>query len=82
MCPEVCSLYLGVFTVPGQNPIDLKNEIEDRLSERGVDPTDIELYHFRRGYEAKSIDRLRDAVLRAHRATFDSAPSATESGDL
>jgi acetylornithine deacetylase/succinyl-diaminopimelate desuccinylase-like protein len=72
--PEVCSLYLGVFTVPGQNPIDLKNEIEDVLHESGAAPSEIELYHFRRGYEAKNIDRLRDAVLRAHRATFGSPP--------
>jgi acetylornithine deacetylase/succinyl-diaminopimelate desuccinylase-like protein len=74
VCPEVCSVYLGVFTPPGQNPIDLKNEIEDKLRECGVEPSDIELYHFRRGYEAKNIDRLRDAVLRAHRETFGSAP--------
>lgn len=73
-CPEVCSLYLGIFTIPGQNPIDLKNEIEDRLRECGVEPTDVELYHYRRGYEAKGIERLRDAVLRAHLATFSSAP--------
>jgi acetylornithine deacetylase/succinyl-diaminopimelate desuccinylase-like protein len=72
--PEVCSLYLGVFTVPGQNPIDLKNEIEDVLHESGAAPTEIELYHFRRGYEAKNIQRLRDAVLRAHQATFGSPP--------
>ena len=74
VCPEVCSLYLGIFTIPGQNPIDLKNEIEDRLRECGVEPTDVELYHYRRGYEAKGIERLRDAVLRAHLATFSSAP--------
>ena len=72
--PEVCSLYLGVFTVPGQNPIDLKDEIEDVLHESGAAPTEIELYHFRRGYEAKNIQRLRDAVLRAHQATFGSPP--------
>ena len=72
--PEICSLYLGVFTVPGHNPIDLKNEIEDVLHESGAAPTEIELYHFRRGYEAKNIERLRDAVLRAHLATFGSSP--------
>jgi acetylornithine deacetylase/succinyl-diaminopimelate desuccinylase-like protein len=72
--PEVCSLYLGVFTVPGQNPIDLKHEIEDVLHESSAAPSEIELYHFRRGYEAKNIQRLREAVLRAHQATFGSPP--------
>jgi acetylornithine deacetylase/succinyl-diaminopimelate desuccinylase-like protein len=72
--PEVCSLYLGVFTVPDQNSLDLKNEIEDVLREAGVPPTEIELYHFRRGYEAKNVERLKQAVLRAHIATFGSPP--------
>jgi acetylornithine deacetylase/succinyl-diaminopimelate desuccinylase-like protein len=73
--PEVCSLYLGVFTVPDQNPLDLKTEIEDALREAGVPPTEIELHHFRRGYEAKNVERLKEALLRAHIATFGSPPS-------
>ncbi|MGH7773975.1 MAG: hypothetical protein ACREQA_17265, partial [Candidatus Binatia bacterium] len=72
--PEVCSLYLGVFTVPSQNPLELKDEIEDILQAAGVPATDIELYHFRRGYEAKNVERLKDALLRAHMATFGTQP--------
>lgn len=72
--PEVCSLYLGVFTVPNQNPLDLKDEIEDVLKAAGVPATEIELYHFRRGYEAKNVDRLKDALLQAHMATFGTQP--------
>jgi len=72
--PEICSLYLGVFTVPNQDPLDLKNEIEDILRAAGVPPTDIELYHFRRGYEAKNLERLMDTVRRAHVATFGKEP--------
>ncbi len=72
--PEICSLYLGVFTVPNQDPLDLKNEIEDTLRAAGVPPTDIELYHFRRGYEAKNLERLMDTVRRAHVATFGKEP--------
>jgi len=72
--PQVCSLYIGVFTVPGQDPLDLKNEIEDALREANVSPSEIELYHFRRGYEAKNIERLKEALLRAHIATFGSPP--------
>lgn len=72
--PEVCSLYLGVFTVPDQNALDLKNEIGDALRAAGVPPTEIECYHFRRGYEAKNVERLKQALLRAHIATFGGSP--------
>jgi acetylornithine deacetylase/succinyl-diaminopimelate desuccinylase-like protein len=72
--PEVCSLYFGVFIVPDQNPLDIKQEIMDALQVAGVRPTEIELYHFRRGYEARHIDRLKEAVLRAHRSTFGTEP--------
>jgi hypothetical protein len=40
----------------------------------GVPPTEIELYHFRRGYEAKNVDRLKEAVLKAHMDTFGTKP--------
>ena len=72
--PEVCSLYLGVFTVPDQNPLDLKEEVQEALLAAGVPPTEIELYHFRRGYEAKNVDRLKDSVLKAHMDTFGTPP--------
>ena len=72
--PQVCSLYLGAFTVPDQDPLDLRDEIADALRAAGVPATGIELYHFRRGYEAKNVERLREAVLRAHVATFGTQP--------
>ena len=72
--PEICSLYLGVFTVPHQNPLELKDEIEEVLQEAGAPASDIELYHFRRGYDAKNVERLKAAVLRAHLATFGAEP--------
>ncbi len=72
--PQVCSLYVGVFTPPGQNPLDVQDEIADALKEAGVPATEIDLYHFRRGYEAQNAERIKDAVLRAHHATFGAAP--------
>ncbi|HEY7163893.1 MAG TPA: M20/M25/M40 family metallo-hydrolase [Candidatus Binatia bacterium] len=72
--PEVCSFYLGIFIVPDQNPLDLKEELQETLKAAGVPPTRIELYHFRRGYEARNVDRLKDAVLRAHIDTFGTPP--------
>jgi acetylornithine deacetylase/succinyl-diaminopimelate desuccinylase-like protein len=72
--PQVCSLYLGAFTPPGQNPLDIQDEIQEALRAAGVPATDIELYHFRRGYEAQNADRLKESVLRAHNATFGAPP--------
>ena len=74
--PEVCSLSLGVFTVPNQDPLELKEEIEGVLRAAGVPPTEVELYHFRRGYEARNTGRLTEALLQAHMATFRAKPPA------
>ncbi len=73
-CPEVCRIYLGVFTVPGQNPLELRDEIEEALCTAGVPPTEVEIYHFRRGYEALNAERIKESLLRAHNATFSTAP--------
>jgi acetylornithine deacetylase/succinyl-diaminopimelate desuccinylase-like protein len=70
----VASLYVDVRTVPGQDPLAVKEEIRDWLAKAGVPASTIELYHFRRGYEAKNIDRLADSVRRAHVANFGSDP--------
>lgn len=72
--PQVCSLYLGVFIVPGQDPLELKDELEDALNEAGAPASEIELRFYRPGYEAKNVDRLREAVLRAHQETFATPP--------
>jgi len=73
-CPEVCRIYLGAFTVPGQNPLELRDEIEEVLRSAGVPPTEVEIYHFRRGYEAQNAERIKESLLRAHNATFSTAP--------
>lgn len=72
--PQVCSLYLGIFTAPNHHPLDLKEEIEEVLTQSGIPPSEIELYHFRRGYEAKGVERLKEAVLQAHLDTFGTHP--------
>jgi acetylornithine deacetylase/succinyl-diaminopimelate desuccinylase-like protein len=73
-CPEVCRIYLGAFTVPGQNPLELRDEIEEVLRAAGVPPTEVEIYHFRRGYEAQNAERIKESLLRAHNATFGAPP--------
>ena len=47
---------------------------QETIRAAGVPASHIELYHFRRGYEAKNIERLADSVRRAHVANFGSEP--------
>jgi acetylornithine deacetylase/succinyl-diaminopimelate desuccinylase-like protein len=72
---QVCTLYLDVRSVPGQDPLATKAEISRVLSDLGLAHT-IELYHFRPGYEARDIEPLEQAVRRAHAANFGSEPPA------
>lgn len=74
--PQVCSLYLGAFIVPGQDPLVLRGEIEEALSAAAVPASEVELYHFRPGYEARNAERITAAVRRAHETTFGGAPPA------
>jgi acetylornithine deacetylase/succinyl-diaminopimelate desuccinylase-like protein len=71
--PQLCELYLDVRSVPSQDPLRTRDDISRVLREAGLN-ADVTLYHFRPGYEAKNIDRLVDAVGRAHRATFREEP--------
>ena len=72
--PQICCLYLGAFIVPGQDPLVLKREIGDALKAADVPPSDIELYLFRPGHQARNAARITEALLRAHHATFNSPP--------
>lgn len=72
--PQICSLYVGAFIVPGQDPLVLKREIEEALAAARVPASDVELYLFHPGYEAKNAERITAAVRRAHEQTFGAAP--------
>ena len=72
--PQICSLYVGAFIVPGQDPLVLKREIEEALAAARVPASDVELYLFHPGYEAKNAERITAAVRRAHELTFGAAP--------
>ncbi|HLH24285.1 MAG TPA: M20/M25/M40 family metallo-hydrolase [Chloroflexota bacterium] len=74
MAPQVCSIYVMVFTPPGLPPLVLQDELAAALRAAGVPATAIELYLFRRGYECRNVERLRDALLAAHLATFGTPP--------
>jgi acetylornithine deacetylase/succinyl-diaminopimelate desuccinylase-like protein len=73
--PQVCSAYAGVFTVPGQHPVALREEVARALRDAGV-PAEVEIYTFRAGYEARGAERLIDAVRNAHLAVIGSEPPA------
>jgi acetylornithine deacetylase/succinyl-diaminopimelate desuccinylase-like protein len=73
MSPQLCDLYLDVRTVPGANPLDLRDEIGATLTATGIDHK-IELYLFRPGYEAKGVEPLVAAVKEAHRAVVGGDP--------
>ncbi len=70
---QLCSLYLDVRTNPYQDPLQVRDEIRAVLDGIGL-THDVDLYSYRRGYEAKNIDRLADSVVRSYRAHFDRDP--------
>jgi acetylornithine deacetylase/succinyl-diaminopimelate desuccinylase-like protein len=74
--PQICSLYLGAFTAPGHDPLALREEIRAAVAAAGVPVSEIELYFFRRGYEAQNADRLVGALKKAHLDTFGTEPPA------
>jgi acetylornithine deacetylase/succinyl-diaminopimelate desuccinylase-like protein len=74
MTPQICSIYLSTFLPPNHDPLALRREIEDAVRAAGVPASDIELYSFHPGREAKNGDRLIDALRRAHREIFATAP--------
>lgn len=66
---ELCALYLDVRTIPGQDPLEIKRELVDLLREQGV-PGEVELFLYRRAYEAEDPGPLVESIRRAHRQVF------------
>ncbi len=83
LAPQLCSLYLDVRAAPHQDPLALRDELATVVASTGI-PADVELYSFRRGYEAKNIDRLKDSVSRSHLETFGKpiGPANVEASSL
>jgi acetylornithine deacetylase/succinyl-diaminopimelate desuccinylase-like protein len=73
LAPQIAALYIDVRAIPGQDPLRTGEEIRQVLTDIGLAAT-VELFSFRRGYEAKDIGRLADSVKRAHFETFGSEP--------
>ena len=73
--PEVCSLYIDCRITPNQSVLTLKAELEEFLRSLHMDGK-VELFVFRRGYEAQNVDPLADAVRKAHHRVFDEEAKA------
>ena len=66
---EVCYLYLDVRTIPEQDPLEIQGELIGLLRDEGV-PGEVELFLYRRAYEARNPGPLVEAIRRAHRQVF------------
>ncbi|MGH7088649.1 MAG: peptidase dimerization domain-containing protein, partial [Stellaceae bacterium] len=71
--PQVAELYLDVRSVPNQDPLATRDEIEAVLRAEGL-PATVELFSYRPAFEARGVERLAEAVRRAHRAHFAAEP--------
>jgi acetylornithine deacetylase/succinyl-diaminopimelate desuccinylase-like protein len=67
--PWECYLYLDVRTVPNQDALAIRQELEDLLADADI-PGQADLVLYRRGYEAQGIEPLTQALGRAHRQHF------------
>jgi acetylornithine deacetylase/succinyl-diaminopimelate desuccinylase-like protein len=83
LAPQLTALYIDVRAVPNQDPLRTRDEIRAALEGIGLDAV-VELYSFRRGYEAQNIDRLAHSVRRSHVATFgvEPGPANVETSSL
>jgi len=70
---ELCAIYLDVRLSPIQDPLQVKEEIE-RLCLRLDLEADVELFLYRKGYEAQHITPLVDAIEKAHWQIFSKRP--------
>lgn len=70
---ELCSIYLDVRLSPIQDPLSIKTEIEGLCKKLDME-ADVELFLYRRGYEAKNVSPLVDAIEKAHYQVFKKKP--------
>ena len=75
IAPQFATLYVDVRTVPGQDPMAVQAELAAVLRRVGI-KFELDIYNFRRGYEAQGIEPLAEAVLRQHRTHFKAEPPA------
>jgi acetylornithine deacetylase/succinyl-diaminopimelate desuccinylase-like protein len=66
---EICALYVDCRLTPASDPLALRRELRDLLSARKI-PGTVELFVYRRSYEAGDTGILLDAIRQAHQEAF------------
>jgi acetylornithine deacetylase/succinyl-diaminopimelate desuccinylase-like protein len=72
--PQLCHLYADVRLLPNQDVLAVKAELEDLLRSSGTSG-EVELFLYRRGYEAQGVERLADTIRRCHQQVFPEPPA-------
>jgi acetylornithine deacetylase/succinyl-diaminopimelate desuccinylase-like protein len=62
---QLCHVYVDLRLAPDQDVLATRDELADLLRKAGLD-VKVEIAMYRRGYEAKNVDRLVKAAERAH----------------
>ena len=73
LSPQICEIFVDVRTLPGQNPIDTQMDLLQALSTTGLN-CKVELYLYRRGYEATGVGPVVAALKAAHHSVFGTDP--------
>lgn len=66
---QVCYLYVDVRITPEQRPLDVQRELAGVIAATGV-PFELELYTYRRGFEAHGVEPVAASLGRAHEEVF------------
>ena len=68
---EICALYVDCRLTPVSDPLGLRRELRDLLASRKIDGS-VELFVYRRSYEAGDTRILLEGLRQAHREVFAS----------
>jgi acetylornithine deacetylase/succinyl-diaminopimelate desuccinylase-like protein len=62
---ELCAIYLDVRIVPGQDALSIRRELGQLLEDAGI-PGEVELFLYRRAYQATNHELLLNSLEEAH----------------
>jgi acetylornithine deacetylase/succinyl-diaminopimelate desuccinylase-like protein len=66
---ELCAVYLDCRLTPVSDPLAIRRELLDLLKAQGI-PGEVELFVYRRSYEAGDTGVLLEALKKSHAASF------------
>lgn len=73
------ALYVDVRLAPGANPLGIQEELRDLSSKLGLD-ADVEMYLYRRGYQAQGVEPLVASTKKACEQILRKTPPPAPSG--